>query len=767
MKRNQVFSLILSVIIITNILHIFGFNPFFIGDVVSLSTILIIPGIILLFILKVKSHSVWEVLLFAIGLSLALIMFGGLLINTILPKFQIVYPLTLTPILASFDVFSLVLLVIAYFRAKDFSLDLYFNNLKKHNLLFSLPSILFPLLATVGAISINNGGTNLFTMILLGSIGIYTLLLIIFRHKFSSFVFPTALYFMGLSLLLMTSLRSWYITGHDIQREYYVFQLTKTHHFWSMDFYKDAYNAMLSITILPTVLSSILSFNDIYIYKLIFQVLFATCPVIIYLFLKKYTTSVLAFLAAFYFMSFPTFYSDMPMLNRQEIGFIFFSLLLFVTFSLSLPKHIKYFLSIIFGFSIVISHYSTNYVLIFILLVAYILSKILSFKKIGSTLVQILKSLHINPKNQLTDKMFISAFLLIVLITFSYLWNSQVTKTSNNITGVLQKTLSGIFVKSQNENKSGDIAYSIFFTQKIDPQKLLNQYIEDTSKKAKTADEGVFYDKSVYEKYQTTPIKQSKLPLTSFGGFLSNLKLSIFTLNSLSRQFSAFAMQIFVFIGLLALLFYRTLKPFDKEYIFLCLGGVTLLALEIILPEISIEYGLLRMFEQLLILLSFPIVIATIFLTSFLKESKSIIVSGFIAVAFFLTLTGFFSTFTGGYYPQMNLNNAGTYYDAYYTRKNNVVSINWLATHKDKNSPVQADNSGVGKLQAIGNISALNEIFPPIIRRNSYVYLTSTNLQNNAIVSIEKNVLVFNSPQEFLNDTKNLIYSNGASKIYK
>src|ERR1700680_2775123 len=76
-----------------------------------------------------------------------------------------------------------------------------------------------------------------------------------------------ALFFIGLALLFTTSLRSWYATGHDIEREIYVFQLTNTHHIWSMAFYQDAYNACLSITILPTILTNLLVIQDIYVYK--------------------------------------------------------------------------------------------------------------------------------------------------------------------------------------------------------------------------------------------------------------------------------------------------------------------------------------------------------------------------------------------------------------------------------------------------------------------------------------------------------------------
>src|SRR4029079_19139954 len=55
------------------------------------------------------------------------------------------------------------------------------------------------------------------------------------------------------SLLLATSLRGWTITGHDIQDEFLAFRLTNDAQHWSMGAFESAYNACLSVNILPAV----------------------------------------------------------------------------------------------------------------------------------------------------------------------------------------------------------------------------------------------------------------------------------------------------------------------------------------------------------------------------------------------------------------------------------------------------------------------------------------------------------------------------------
>jgi len=473
--KKSFYTIIISAIIAFAGLNLLPVNSFLVS-VYSFLFLITVPGIFLLFLLRIPIKSFWESASFCVGLSLSFIMIGGLLVNQLLPQFGIMHPLAFKPVLISFSLFLLLLSIVSYRWTNSFTISI--NSIKrihlsKYNLYFFASLILFPFLAVLGSISINNGGSNDLIMAMLGGIGIYVLLLIIFNKKVSKILLPSSLYFIGLSLLLMTSLRSQFIAGYDIQWEYYVFQLTKTHHLWNINFYKDAYNACLSITILPTILSDFLRFNDMYIYKVVFQILFAFCPVIIYLFINKYTTSLRAFIAAFYFISFPTFFNDMPAITRQEIGLIFFSLLMLVTFNSTLPKYFRSILFLILGFSVIISHYSTNYVLLFLLLFTYFAKKILSIHKVSNAIAWTFKTAHITRESTISKNPFISGFLLICLFALTFFWNSKITQTSNNFTNVLSKTVNSIFIHSSQDSKSGAVGYSLFSTDKINPQQEL------------------------------------------------------------------------------------------------------------------------------------------------------------------------------------------------------------------------------------------------------------------------------------------------------
>ena len=328
--KKTLFSFLLGLCLLANILELTHGNFLFLSTLLSFCTCLLLPGLLISFILRVRKLTFWENLVLIVGLSIAFLEFGGLLFNILLPLVGVDDPLTLQHLVIGFDLSLLLLFILAWIRTKQIVVRIRLPRLSKsEKILYGLP-VFFPTLATLGAIMLNNGGSDILTLTLLGAIASYSLLLVLFRDKIPADLFPYALFFIGLACLFTTSLRSWYITGHDIETEFYVFRLTNAHHIWKLAFYQDAYNSCLSITILPTILTNLLSIQDIFVYKVIFQILFATSPVVVFLILRRYTTPVFAFLSAFLFLSFPTYFNDMPMLNRQEIGFIFFGLALYM-----------------------------------------------------------------------------------------------------------------------------------------------------------------------------------------------------------------------------------------------------------------------------------------------------------------------------------------------------------------------------------------------------------------------------------------------------
>ena len=773
------------IILLTNVLVLMPIQGFLLNSFFSLFFLLILPGALFLLILGIKQKSFWETISMVVGLSVALIMLVGLGANTFLPKFGVVYPLAKMPLVISLDILLLLLFVIGLFKyryeifnsrewvnpfqkIKAFAANFrrkHVRRIKGLDIILGLIVFVFPVLSVFGSISLNNGGGNFPTMVLLGGIGLYVFALAVFRDKVVKGIFPTALYFIGLSLLLITSLRGWHLSGHDVQFEYYIFQLTKQNQFWNIGLYKDAYNACLSITILPTILSNFLSLNDIYIYKVIFQIIFAFSPVVVYLFLKKYTTEYLAFIASFYFLAFPTFLNDMPMLNRQEIALLFFSLLLYVLFRREKIKG-KYILLLLYSFGMVVSHYSTNYIAILLLLTTYLGYFVIRTRLIRSIFRKYLKKIFVFKKaNKMTKIQRIPIVLIWTLVALTIVWNGLLTKTSNDVVETISRAVVNVGNIFKSENKSIDIAYSLFFSYQIDDRQFLDNYLKTTIEKAKEENVQGFYEPSTYSGYEPEIVPNVTLPLTSLGNLVKNAGVDVFKFNYFSRQFFAKFIQILIALGIFGMLYLKTKNKYDAEYVIASFAGVFLIALMVILPGVSLSYGLLRLFQQQLILLGLPVVLGSLFLFKKIGEAKQMFLVGTVSVLFFWSLSGFFSEASGGYYPQLHLRDSGIYYDAYYVHEEEASSIKWLSDNMAQDYTVQADPVTKDRLLAHGPIYTLSGNFPQTIRKGAYFYAGYFNLLGKTVISVDR-PLIIKFPLNFLDENKDLIFNNGFSGIY-
>src|SRR5436305_9008515 len=341
--KKMLFSLLLGLDLLTNVLELAHINFLSTTTIISFGTYLILPGFLISLILRIRKISFWENLIIIVGLSIAFLEFGGLLLNILLPLIGIKDPLAFQNTVFGFDIYLLLLFVFAWLRTKQLVIEIprqshpvarsspttpftssqparpgitpiseqpYLisesdptmpprtsqflrpgitplpeqshlisesdptmpprssqflrpgfikarstvpkntdvkpslidtqdramanidtiasipiplpkrSNIEK--VLYILP-IFFPILAVLGTIVLNNGGSNILTLILLGSVACYSFLLVLFRDKIRVNLYPYALFFITVACLLTTSLRSWYITGHDIELEFYVF----------------------------------------------------------------------------------------------------------------------------------------------------------------------------------------------------------------------------------------------------------------------------------------------------------------------------------------------------------------------------------------------------------------------------------------------------------------------------------------------------------------------------------------------------------------
>ena len=90
-------------------------------QVIGLAYLSFVPGVVILRILRLHRLGSIETLLYSVGLSLATVMFGGAIINTVYPLFGISKPISLMPLMVSFTVLiNLMKIVTAENQNQDY-----------------------------------------------------------------------------------------------------------------------------------------------------------------------------------------------------------------------------------------------------------------------------------------------------------------------------------------------------------------------------------------------------------------------------------------------------------------------------------------------------------------------------------------------------------------------------------------------------------------------------------------------------------------------
>ncbi|GAA1961503.1 hypothetical protein [Catenulispora subtropica] len=222
-------------------------------------------------------------------------------------------------------------------------------------------------LAFAGATRLNNGlGPQVSMLAYTGVAGLLALMLI--RHnRYAVEVLELGVFLGAGALLLLTSLRGWLITGHDIQVEYEVYRLNLGGGHWVISDYPTAYNACLSITLLPLALTKLTAISAAGVWKIVFPLMFAAAPVALFRSVHNLASRQVALLSSALFLTFPTFFTDMAYMARQEIAFVVLGAAVVVMSEQRGDARTRRYALIPLMAGIVLAHYSTAYVLVMVL----------------------------------------------------------------------------------------------------------------------------------------------------------------------------------------------------------------------------------------------------------------------------------------------------------------------------------------------------------------------------------------------------------------
>jgi uncharacterized membrane protein len=632
--------------------------------------------------------------------------------------------------------------------------------------------------SVAGPIRLNNGASGAVTTAMLILAAIVIVMVFSWRQILHESTVAVTIYLLSLSLLLMTSLRGWVVTGHDVQREFRMFEMAAGQGVWSVESFRSAYNACLSVTILPTIIERTTGIPDIYIFKIAFQLLYALCPVLIYLMARRFASRSVAFLAAVYFVAFPTYFTDMPFLNRQEVAFFFLGVALLLITNRAVPIRTRRMGFFVFGVGVILSHYSSAYVLLGVLILGRILA---GAALIGRELVAARQGRHRLSRQrpasvQSPYPRVLTWTVIAALAVVTFLWSYPVTGAGVHLEETFRSALNSLAGKGDGGLRSSDAAYFIFGGAKPRAEDRLRDYRNAWIKStAQGRADGTNYPMSEIDRYPTPVAAAEKLQATALGKMVDGSGINVSTINRLLRGGAPILLQLCVGMGFVLVLLGRAsgFRP-SPEFSAGAAGCIAIVTLQILLPNLSVDYGILRTFAQGLFWLAPFLAVGSIQAFSWLGQSASIRVSLGLAIIFFLSLTGVISQLMGGYPSQLHLNNSGQYYDNCYLHPQEVSAIRLLQSRiaadeaPDVQSPAACYLYAFTDLQKYSEPSSADDIFPVIVRTDAYVFLGYTTVRKGeAAFSFAGDLVTYKYPVGFLDKNKSLIYSSDGARIYR
>lgn len=387
------------------LLRIFNMFPFIYKPILFVYVTLV-PGALLLSSMGVNVKSPVRFVLYAVGVTVFLEYIFMLILNYLLLAIGVARPLSERYILLGFSVTIFIVFIFSWLSSHKIDHGHYvlFNKLNLSLVNGFTFSILLILLSVVGTMILNQYGTA-FVLYIFLILVIFAVIVLIFE-KIEVSLYPLVVFSVSLSMLYHTSLISNYLWGRDIFNELFILRSVETLGRWAPNYISDPLNSTLSITLFPLFLSDILNVRTIIPFKVIYPIFLSLGMVGFYEWYKDMFNEKVSLFSALLVIFSITFYAEIPQMARVMIGEFFLSILLLSTFN----NHSL--LSLIFVISLLLTHYSTFYILMFELIAVIIVLKIIDVFD-SSIIKRNTKSIY---------------NIIVILFSLSFLWFLSTSK---------------------------------------------------------------------------------------------------------------------------------------------------------------------------------------------------------------------------------------------------------------------------------------------------------------------------------------------------
>jgi uncharacterized membrane protein len=439
------------------------------------------------------------------------------------------------------------------------------------------------------------------------------------------------------------------------------------------------------------------------------------------------------------------------------MAFIFYILLVLALFDKNISKKARYVLLSVFTTCLILSHYSTGYVLVALVGGVLVVSTIIRFFN---------KSFRARP-------LMIGPIMLSISFLTLFIWQVAITQTAGKIStfvtnknGILESSpLAGTGRVGQSLGTSSPNALGTGLKKTLlldaDPNVDLN--LARAAAINRHAKELNVYPDHSDSGYELIRVDSRRYMHSIFPSIIS------WALSLLAQAARLAVVSILPVIGIIILCrrLYRAPKHEGYELVIFSAVSCILIVAMIFFPYLQIYYNFTRLYLQMFLVLSVISMIgAEAVLIRFTQYR--IRISALVLAFVFCSFSGAFDSVLGGQ-ARITTSQPPSTFDALYLYDSEIAGARWLAQNRDKSVPVHADIMSNLRLQSFGNMDAdTTEIFPQTIDMDSYIYMSRVNIERlEAFVLYSNKLLSYNYPLQFIDDHKDLIYNAGGSKIYK
>jgi uncharacterized membrane protein len=415
------------------------------------------------------------------------------------------------------------------------------------------------------------------------------------------------------------------------------------------------------------------------------------------------------------------------------------------------------------GVGVVVSHYSTTYLLLMALVTA-----LLAMGVVG--VVRRLRHLpghrpaHAAPHDPLV---LLHPGMVAALIGVTLLWAGPITETGGHATSVVKETIDSLTGQGVDGPSSSDTSYWIFSGDETTPRERMDMFVQETT---------AYRDAEI-------PADQRVVPDPGDAELSPALHEQVASpVDNALKLGCALLMQVFALLGVLWL-WRRRLRGTDasREVTFLTGGAMAALGLVVLIPNLSVDYGVLRAFQQTLLIiapamaLGMSVALRPLTLRPFPSGAPrvSLALVAIIPVGLLLVLSGVLSVALGGQQQRIAMANAGTYYDRFAVSDSSLDAMHWLASvdHADRSNERIIANRNVNvRLLAMSDNRApvSDRLYPTLLSNDAYVFVDAQILERGvSTIFYTGDLLTYTYPLHDLDEHLDLVYSGPDARIYR